>query len=118
MMTKTTQKTTRLEKVLLQQGLTEKDAIKLLSGHYRKPSRKRTFSTDAEDCKYIYFSDAHIGEKHFDEPLFYQMIDTIKEEKPDFVIDVGDHLEGMSGRPGHVYELDLIGFDEQFKKAV
>lgn len=112
------QKQSKLEKLLEQQGMTEQDAIKLLNSTSRKPSKKRKFSINPDTCKYVYFSDAHIGEKHFDEPLFYQMLDVIKQEKPDFVLDVGDHLEGMSGRPGHVYELDLIGFDQQFKKAV
>lgn len=107
----------KLERLLEQQGLTEKEAIKLLSGAKSKPRRRRQLHSDAESFKYGYFSDPHIGEKHFDEPLFKQMAEHFNDENVDFVVNPGDHLEGMSGRPGHVYELDLVGFDAQFRKA-
>jgi predicted phosphodiesterase len=113
-----TTKQNKLEKVLSESGLTEKEAIKLLEGAKAKPFRKKKFSKAGEKIKYGYFSDAHIGEKHFDEGLFYQMAEHFDRENVDFIIDVGDHLEGMSGRPGHIYELSEIGFDAQFKKAV
>lgn len=45
------------------------------------------------------------------------MVKEVKKEKPDFIIHPGDHLEGMSGRPGHIYELSEVGFQQQIKKA-
>jgi predicted phosphodiesterase len=65
-----------------------------------------------------YFSDAHIGQKEFRDDLFDYMVRFFHGEKPDFILNPGDHLEGMSGRPGHVYELAQIGFRAQFEKAV
>jgi predicted phosphodiesterase len=45
------------------------------------------------------------------------MVKTFKEAEIDFILNPGDHLEGMSGRPGHVYELTHIGFKQQFEYA-
>jgi len=63
------------------------------------------------------FSDCHIGAKEFDEPFFKHMVKTFKREKVSRVYQCGDILEGMSGRPGHIYELSEIGFAQQFSKA-
>ena len=64
------------------------------------------------------FSDAHIGQEKFHEGLFERMGKTFKKKKVDAVYQVGDILEGMSGRPGHVYELAQVGFEAQMDKAV
>ena len=64
------------------------------------------------------FSDPHIGQKKFSPELFDYMVRYFKKAKVDFILNPGDHLEGMSGRPGHVYELAQIGFDQQFKYAL
>jgi hypothetical protein len=42
------------------------------------------------------------------------MVGFFKERKPDFILNAGDNLEGMSGRPGHIYELNCVGFKQQF----
>lgn len=111
-------KPSKLDKLLLEQGITEAEAVRLLQNSGHKPIKPKKFSTNAEKIRYGYFSDAHIGEKHFDEALFLQMKDYFNSLKLDFVIDVGDHLEGMSGRPGHIYELNDIGFDAQFNHCL
>jgi predicted phosphodiesterase len=108
----------KLEKILHTQGLSEKEAIQLLKTSSKKPTKPKTFSTNSEHIKYGYFSDAHIGEKHFDEPLFLQMVEHFNDEKVEFIVDAGDHLEGMSGREGHIYELQDIGFNPQMNHAV
>ena len=41
-----------------------------------------------------------------------------KNEGIEFILHPGDHLEGMSGRPGHIYELSLIGYTDQMNRAV
>jgi len=67
--------------------------------------------------KFGVFSDCHIGAKEFDEPFFKHMVKTFKREKVSRIYQCGDILEGMSGRPGHIYELSEIGFAQQFSKA-
>lgn len=67
--------------------------------------------------RFGYYSDPHCGEKHFIEPLWLAMIKTFKREGITHVYCPGDNLEGMSGRPGHIYELAHIGASAQLNYA-
>lgn len=80
-------------------------------GITRVPISRRSFT-------FGYISDCHIGHKMFRADLFDYMVRFFRKERPDFILNPGDHVEGMSGRPGHVYELSHIGFDQQFQRAV
>lgn len=61
--------------------------------------------------------DTHIGHKMFDEEFFMKAVSYFNKEKVSAVYHVGDILEGMSGREGHIYELTKIGFQSQIKYA-
>jgi predicted phosphodiesterase len=67
--------------------------------------------------KFGYYSDPHVGEKHFSEALWLRMISYFKRQKIERVYCPGDNLEGMSGRPGHIYELTHIGATAQLDYA-
>lgn len=67
--------------------------------------------------KFLATGDSHIGHKQFREDWWNLMIQRAIDEKVDFAYHTGDILEGMSGRPGHVYELSEIGFEAQFTRA-
>ena len=67
--------------------------------------------------RFGYYSDPHCGEKHFLEALWFSMIKTFKKEGIETVYCPGDNLEGMSGRPGHIYELAHIGASAQLNYA-
>lgn len=62
-------------------------------------------------------SDTHIGHKKFDEGFMKYAAEIFKKEGIKNVYHVGDITEGMSGRPGHVYELQYIGFSQQLGAA-
>ena len=100
--------------------MSEDDAIDALRSLKKgcKPTRVSEVSISKSSFSFGYLSDAHIGHKQFQPKLFQYMVKFFKEKKPDFILNTGDHLEGMSGRPGHVYEMNRIGFDQQFKYAV
>lgn len=110
-------KLSKLEQVLQKQGITEKEVIKLLESGRTKPSRKYVLGKEGDYAKFGYFSDAHIGHEKFDENLFKYMAEHFNQEEVDFVVDAGDHMEGMSGRDGHVYELAQVGFNAQLDKV-
>ena len=110
----------KIERALEQYGLTEKQALDLFKSSTGKPSKTHKYKGHGptSTVRYIAISDAHIGHKSFDEQLFLEAVKRANKEKVDFVVDPGDHLEGMSGRPGHVYELDQVGYNAQLGRAV
>lgn len=112
------EKKSKLEQALENQGLSEADVLKLIKSSRSKPSRRKKIGGKEQSVKYGYFSDAHIGHEKFDTELFYEMADRFNKEKVDFVVDPGDHMEGMSGRPGHVYELNHVGFNAQLDEVI
>lgn len=119
--------TKRLDKKLGKYNLTESelDAI-LQSGRGKKPISVPHLDISDKHFRYGYFGDAHIGHSRFHEELWDKMVRLFKQESVDFIVDAGDHLEGMSNRPGHVYELATveengysgIGYKNQMAKAV
>jgi predicted phosphodiesterase len=54
----------------------------------------------------------------FDEPTWDLAMLVLKRDSCEFVLHPGDHLEGMSGRPGHVYELAQIGYEAQADRCI
>lgn len=101
-------------------GLSDKEAESILkSSKAPKPQEKAArVPISRKTFSFGYFSDPHIGHSKFSDQLYDYMVRYFRTEKPDFILNPGDHLEGMSGRPGHVYELSQVGFDAQFNRAV
>lgn len=62
-------------------------------------------------------ADTHIGHKKFDEGFMKFASEVFKKEGIKDVYHSGDICEGMSGRPGHVYELQYVGFSQQLGAA-
>lgn len=63
-------------------------------------------------------SDTHIGHQQFAEERLYQAFDEFKREGVEFITHSGDVCEGMSHRPGHIYELDQLGYEQQREYAI
>ena len=100
------QQKSRLEKILEKEGITQEEAITAIKSSRCKPSVDYKVTIPKKHFKYLYMSDTHIGHKKFLPELFYKAVKLGKQESIDFIVNTGDHLEGMSGRPGHIYELD------------
>lgn len=62
-------------------------------------------------------SDSHIGIKQFDEELLMKAFKFFDKENVEAIYHVGDILEGMSGRDGHIYELTHQGYTAQLNYA-
>lgn len=88
----------------------------LRAGHKPVPHYRHDF--DQKHVRFGYFSDPHIGSKYFDWHLWSKMVAHFKNEGIKTVYSPGDIVEGMSGRPGNVYELEAIGFNAQVSLAV
>jgi len=63
-------------------------------------------------------TDTHIGHKRSPRQRIEQAFEEFHKEKVDFITHSGDVTEGMSHRPGQVYELDNIGYDSQKEEAI
>ena len=63
-------------------------------------------------------TDNHYGSIYFNEKIWDSVVKVIKEEKPDIYCHTGDLTEGMSHRPGHIYELTHLGYDSQKEYAI
>jgi predicted phosphodiesterase len=91
--------------------------IKSLGGVDTTSVRKHRHHFPKTHARFGYISDSHIGHKQFKERLFSLAMTTFKREGIDTCYHAGDILEGMSGREGHIYELDHIGFNAQIEYA-
>ncbi len=116
-MVKKTATKSKLEKIMDKNHISEVELEAIINSSKISRSRTATIPIAREHIKLGYFSDPHIGHKEFREDAFDKARRFFKEEKVDFIAVPGDHLEGMSGRPGHIYELTEVGFQNQIRKA-
>jgi len=63
-------------------------------------------------------TDTHIGHMCSSRARLMQAFDEFKKEQVDFITHSGDVTEGMSHRPGQIYELDFLGYDAQKHEAI
>lgn len=90
----------------------------LESSRFQEVEKKKFHvALDKESFKFIAIGDTHIGHKKFREDWWDYMIDKGIEEEVDWMYHTGDIFEGMSNRPGHIYELSELGFEAQFEKT-
>jgi len=107
----------KVQKLLKNSKLTEHELELIIKSAAKKPSQGQKIEIGRPKFRYLYISDPHIGHEKFHPDLFEKAVLYSKKYDVDFIIHPGDHLEGMSGRPGQIYELTHIGFDKQLTYA-
>lgn len=112
-------KQSKLEKLLDQQGLTEDEAVMALKQLQKPHEKRQTYSHrwNPKRVKLGFIPDSHIGSTFFDKNIFDDAVKSFNREKVDAVYHVGDIIEGMSNRDGHIYELDIPGVTNQIDYA-
>jgi len=110
-------KVSELEQLLTNMSKSEQKTL-LTQLKYPK-SIKKTYEHKfpRKRARFGVISDTHIGAESFDEDAMLKTFDFFKKEKVDAIYHCGDILEGMSGRPGHIYELKQVGLDAQLNYA-
>jgi len=102
--------------------MSDYDLKKFLNGIKSTPqlSTSRNIRVDKSRVKYGVISDTHMGSIYYDPKLMRDAANTFKRRNVDFVIHVGDVLEGHyeGRRHGSVFELSHIGADNQINYAV
>lgn len=108
----------KIDNKIRESGLSYQELELLLKSAKCKPIPSPILTSPTKTIYYGYISDTHIGHNQFDEQLFLKAIKTFNDEKVDFVLHAGDHIEGLSGRPGNIYELSHIGFTAQTQYCI
>jgi predicted phosphodiesterase len=105
------------KKVLEQIGKTYSDnelkaimnGARLVPGQCKVP----VVSFDGLEITFGYMTDTHRGSLYSPKEWVHAAIQEMKKEKCEFIVHGGDVTEGMSARPGHVYELEHLGYSKQ-----
>lgn len=63
--------------------------------------------------KFGYITDSHIGSQYYNPSFWDDALRVFNEEAVQFVVHSGDVTDGLSVRPGHIYELTHIGYEAQ-----
>ncbi len=81
-------------------------------------NNSKKLSFNSKRLKFGVISDTHMGHNKYRPDILEHAVNYFRKQKVEFVLHCGDILEGMSGREGHVYELDYVGASAQMDYAV
>lgn len=102
-----------LEKILKKYNLNdEKELDTILKGlQSNKPiyNKKTRIPSNSKRIRFGVISDPHIGSNKYRPDIMDDAAYNFKRRSVEFVLVPGDICEGMSGRDGHIYELDPKG---------
>ena len=93
--------------------LTDEELTRLVKGSANKPHDKSVINFEGDTIRFLALGDTHIGSSYFDDDKLIAAFDEAKRLDCSFMIHTGDLLEGMSTRPGQVYELTDLGYGKQ-----
>ena len=98
---------------------TDKELKAILKGglHEEEPNDHK-FNFSGEVLTIGLMGDTHLGSKYTDTNLINEAFNVFAEEDVDFICHTGDVFEGLSNRPGHVYECTHIGYDNQLEHGI
>ncbi len=104
----------------IMQNYTDKELEAIAKGGRIVPGYGKVpiVSFEGERIRVGAMTDTHLGHVKMPPERIYQAFDEFKKAKIDFMTHCGDVTEGMSNRPGQVYELSHIGYSLQKNLAV
>ena len=73
---------------------------------------------NGEHFRFGVMGDTHLGSIYTSPELIYKAFEEFKKAGCEFMVHSGDVVEGMSGRPGHIYELTHVGYENQKKHSI
>jgi len=75
--------------------------------------RPAVLDFEGEEHTFLVISDLHAGHIDFDERYLLMAFEEGEKRGAEFATISGDITEGMSNRPGHIYELTHLGYTRQ-----
>lgn len=109
-----------LNEYLDKYNLTKKELNSIIKTKQRpepKLGQRLKLDTDSKDFYFGVISDTHIGHWNYRRDVTKHAKKMFDDEGIDALLIPGDICEGMSGRDGHVYELEHIGASNQLDYA-
>lgn len=108
----------RVATAIATSGLSEQEVLMLLQSAKNTPKKVASSHKWGRDSfKIGVVADTHFGHQKSNGEWWARTCDFIGREKCQLVLHIGDITEGMSGRPGHIYELDAVGVTAQVNLA-
>jgi 3',5'-cyclic AMP phosphodiesterase CpdA len=106
-------------KLDLLKGLTATELQEILKHKGQEPKATQVYHFPDRNTRFGVISDSHIGNKCYDAQLMDFAAKVFRNRKVDFIVHVGDICDGLyTNRPGHYFELEHIGADEQVDRAI
>jgi predicted phosphodiesterase len=95
----------------------EREAI--ISGKSINPEQQArpVIDFDGDEVCIAFVTDTHIGSKYFEKSMWESFLIECEKQGVEMILHAGDLIEGMSGRPDHVYSLEHVGFSAQMDYA-
>jgi len=109
-----------LDDYLEKKGLTKKELnkiIKVKSTPQPKLNQRVKLDTDSKTVYFGVISDTHMGHNKYRPDVLKHAKKKFDAEGIEFILHAGDICEGMSGRDGHIYELQYQGASNQLDYA-
>jgi predicted phosphodiesterase len=107
--------TPTLKEVLAYGGQLSEQELRIIerSASVPAPVEARSFQWAHDSFRFAVVSDTHNGHIKSKAHYWQKAMDLCGKEKVNFIFHTGDISDGMSGRPGHIYELEAIGASAQ-----
>jgi predicted phosphodiesterase len=98
----------------LGEKFSEAELRKLLQGSDLKPDYATIYNDfQGDEITIGGMTDTHLGSVYTNPDMIFRAFDVFAAHGVDFLVHCGDVHEGMSNRPGHVYECSHIGYSAQ-----
>jgi len=104
----------------IKNSYTKKELEAIANGGRLMPGQTRVPIVDfsGDRIRFGYMTDSHLGSIYAKPEWVEQAIKEFKKEKCEFVCITGDITEGLSNRPGHIYDVSHLGYDNQKDHAI
>lgn len=104
----------------VQATFTEKELQALVKSKKQsiETTGKVTRNFDGDIVTFAHITDTHLGSVYSSPIDMNAMFKECKEQKVQFIAHSGDVTEGLSHRPGHIYECSHYGADQQQSHAI
>lgn len=102
----------------VREQFSDSELRRLVNGSFVAPDHTTvSHDFDGDEVCFGLISDTHLGSIYTDPDNIYRAFDVFEQRGVDFIAHCGDVHEGLSHRPGHMYECSHIGYSAQLEHS-